>query len=404
MVATGCQLLPRAGFDFENDKPDPNAWTHGGDAETWRPGIGSLAYSPDGKRLVTSLGGPTQGVFDESTVSGLFASEAVYELWNTPDWLIGAHQQCRVSIAGGKAARISVSSDSDVFAVRHLMGVDFCRMEDGALIKRIDPPTDEFSGYYSVVSPDCRFVAWPQSRQDESTTFGIEQSRIAVASIFIQDVASEKIIRTFPQTSTGVSVEKFSPDGRFLAIALFDGRFLESEPTNELTIQLIDLHTGKVSFEIPNLDKRHYAQELISFSRDGSTLAVLTMSENTPGEKQPVISTWDVKLGKQIAKWPIGTDRMVWDLTFSADGKQLIGGIEYEREELEASKPEVRVWETSSGRTVTSWIHQDASDDAFPSWGITAVAMSPDGKTLAAGTSNGSIRFYDVPQTAISRP
>jgi WD40 repeat protein len=282
MLATGCQLLPHAGFDFEHDKPDPNAWAHGGDAETWRPGIGSLAYSPDGKRLVTSSGTPAYGFFDETRRSLLFTRSAVYELWDTSESVSRAHQKCRVLIVGGNAAWVSVSSNSDVFAVRHKNGVDFCRTEDGALIKRIAPPTDDFSGYHSEVSPDCRFVAWTQNKHEPFTLFGIKHPGIAVASISIQDVASEKIIRTFPQTSTGVSVEKFSPDGRFLAVTL---NAFETALSNELTIQLIDLHTGKVSLEIPILVQLYDPQ--VFFSRDGSTLALLAMSENAAGEMQP---------------------------------------------------------------------------------------------------------------------
>jgi WD40 repeat protein len=414
---TGCQLVSVPILALSGDKPDPNAWTtHGRDAETWEPAVASLAYSPDGERLVTGSTSRTQGFFDTSRRSSLFwQPPAIFALWDASDSQRIA-QRSRTSIAGGSAARVSVSSNSEIFAARHLHGVDFRRTEDGALIKRLDAPKD-LSGYQSVVSPDCRFVVWSQSTQDEQTSRDLHDiladsesepsdstknevihEKIEFASIFIQSVETEKIIRTLPQMSANVSAETFSPDGRFLAIVLS-----EEEDFN-WTLQVIDLQTGSISLEIPVLDQYYCLSRRVLFSRDGSTIALLTTAHDAAGEKQPVIATWNVKLGKEIAKWAVGADRMVWDLTFSADGRQIIGGIEVEdklesRQEVSVweSRPEVRVWETTTGRTVASWFHQDAFDDKIPSWGITAVAVSPDGKTLAAGTSNGSIRFYNVP-------
>ncbi len=121
----------------------------------------------------------------------------------------------------------------------------------------------------------------------------------------------------------------------------------------------------------------------IVFSHDDTTLA-------SAGDDQAIL-LWDVTNVKQsrALSWPV--DRQLYDvddLAFSKDGKFL----------ATAEDKDIRLWRVSNPRqpiSVGAPLHHFES--------VRSVAFSPDSKTLASGSDDGSITLWDISTPEQSR-
>jgi WD40 repeat protein len=151
----------------------------------------------------------------------------------------------------------------------------------------------------------------------------------------------------------------FSPDGKMLAIAQPDG------------LQLCEPDTGKKLMTIP-AEKTPF--RLVAFSADG------TLATNGPDEK--TVQLWDAGTGRPIRQLR-GHEDFVRHLAYSADGKRLV---------TSSADNTFRVWDCAGGETLL--VHRDI----HAAIGFGCVALSPDGKTVAAGSINSvfALRRWDV--------
>lgn len=97
---------------------------------------------------------------------------------------------------------------------------------------------------------------------------------------------------------------------------------------------------------------------------------------------------WDAETGKELHDLP-GHWNYVEAMAFSPDGKYLVTGCEplsdFAQKQLKLPVDQVFVWDVSTGKSVAQ----------LPI-GATAGAFSPDGKTLAVTTPDGTIQIRDA--------
>jgi len=169
----------------------------------------------------------------------------------------------------------------------------------------------------------------------------------------------------------------YAPSGRTLASGSYDG-----------SIRIWDLITGRTRAVLRD-GQRQSLVYTIAFSPDGKTLA--------SGDWNGTIRLWDLATGKLLhtvlgdGTVPGKQTSYVQVVVFSPDGKLLASG---------GQSSVVQLWDVATGKE-RSELRKDLSTDEGRRQrvcGVTSLAYSPDGKTLAAARYAGdpSIVLWDV--------
>ena len=129
------------------------------------------------------------------------------------------------------------------------------------------------------------------------------------------------------------------------------------------TIRVFDANTGRT---LLTFNERQPAVSVV-FSPDGRRLASYTQDRR--------ITVWDTVAGQALLVIPT-EEELIGSIVFSPDGQFIVG----------ASLSSVIIWESKSGLMVRKFYTPPP----------TAIALTPDGQTLAVAARDSSIRFFDV--------
>ncbi|HEY7152662.1 MAG TPA: sigma-70 family RNA polymerase sigma factor [Gemmataceae bacterium] len=199
----------------------------------------------------------------------------------------------------------------------------------------------------------------------------------------------------------------FAPNGKLFATAGADG-----------TVKLWETATGRVKATLPCGGRSVYS---VAFSPDSKTLA--------SGGRDGTVGLWDVATEKERATWKI--DQGTVSLAFSPDGKSLAAGYNSGNLDLwDAATGKERIalqggWPRRTGGGGISGLAMSVAfspngkllaagryDHTVKLWNVAtgkeksslnghtepvfSVSFAPDGKTLASGSGDGTVRLWDV--------
>ena len=331
--------------------------------DTWS-GVSGIAYSPDGRMLVS--------------VNGFKV-----ELWDM------VNGQLKAALTGHGCGTTSVAFSSN-----------------GRTIASSDLRSrlmlwDAVSGQHKATLTGHTNVAWNIAFSPDGRTLA---SASVDKTIRLWDTVNGTHQATLIGHTDRVESVAFSPDGRTLASGAFDD-----------TIRLWDVHTGthKATL-IEDNDYPWDAYQSVAFSPDGQMLA----SGSWDG-----VQLWDVR-SRQHKATLRGHKNDIRSLTFSPDGRTLVGaswrgtvelwdvpshqhkttlwhmadvsGISFSPDGqtfATAASDTVRLWDAHTGthKAIFSWDYSLVKGDAV----INSVTFSPDGRTIAGG-AYGQIQLWDV--------
>jgi WD40 repeat protein/tRNA A-37 threonylcarbamoyl transferase component Bud32 len=182
---------------------------------------------------------------------------------------------------------------------------------------------------------------------------------------YIWDLQTGNLVRKLPPHQGDIWALALSPDGTRLLTSSFN------------QIRLWDFASGEMLKEFTGHESKIWT---LAFTPDGKRFA-------SAGE-DPGIRVWDIDSGDQIGE--ISTPEVsTRSLAYSSDGKYLAAG-HYVQGKPDLTTSAVRLWNAET--------LQPERDLTGASWTVSAVAFSPDAKTLAVSCfeQNASIRTWNV--------
>jgi WD40 repeat protein len=304
--------------------------------------VNSVAFSPDGRLLASG------------------SSDWTIKLWD-----VATGREVR-TLTGhtSSVASVAFSPDGRLLASGSYKEIKLWDVATGQEVRTLTGHTDSVTSV--AFSPDGRLLA---SGSDDNT-------------IKLWDVATGQEVRTLTGHTDWVWSVAFSPDGRLLASGSLDG-----------TIKLWDVASGR---EVRTLGYQMGVWSM-AFSPDGRLLASGSCGRWDRGCVQGEIRLWDVATGSLVRTLVLSSDSRynsywVTSVAFSPNGRLLASGscIQWGASGLSCIVGDIRLWEVASGREVpTLW--QSSHVDV-----VWSVAFSPDGRLLASGSQDHSIKLWDI--------
>jgi RNA polymerase sigma factor (sigma-70 family) len=218
-------------------------------------------------------------------------------------------------------------------------------------------------------------------------------SRSKLSSLW--EVATDKQIHTLVGSPRGVA---FSLDGETLATISDKGRMVVWEAATGKEIStwtppqgrtpgpigfsadgkiLATVRNGVITPGEVMLWEAATAKRILTVTGDWFALSSNGKTLATWGKHDDPIWLWDVATGKKIHTLTGHLGHWIYSAAFSPDGKTLASG---------GDDGTIRRWEVATGKEIALSGHQRE---------VRAVTFSPDGKTLASGSADKTIRLWE---------
>ncbi|KAG8846669.1 hypothetical protein FRB91_000553 [Serendipita sp. 411] len=328
--------------------------------------VNSIAFSPDGRHIVSGSSDRTIRLWDAETGQPL----------GEP---LRGHSRNVSSVSFSADGRRIVSGSVD----------KLIRLWDTETAQTLGEPLKGHSKTVGSVafSPDGRYIVsgsedatirlWDaetgqtlgpplEGHQDTifSVSFSPDGHRIVSSS-------KDKTIRLW-STETGHALgESLRGHNGSIQSVVFstDGRYIVSG-SEDKTIRLWDTKTGQPLGE--PLQGHTGSVQSVALSPDGRHIV--------SGSSDKTIRLWDAETGQALGIPFQGHSGIVWSVTFSPDGRRIVSG---------SSDDTIRLWDAEIGQALGKPLQRHSGP-------VQSVAFSPDGRHIVSGSEDKTIRLWDA--------
>ncbi|KAF8580851.1 hypothetical protein K439DRAFT_1654228 [Ramaria rubella] len=307
--------------------------------------VTSVAFSPDGKHIVSGAGDNTVRVWDAEMGK---AASAPFE--GHIDWVTSV-----VFSPDGKHI-VSDSHDSTV------------RVWDAETGKAASAPFEGHSGTVTSVafSPDGKHIV-SGSHDKTVRVWDAETGKAASAP--------------FEGHSHWVTSVAFSPDGKHIVSGSWDNTVcVWDAETGKAASEPFEGHSRAVTSVAFSPDGKH----IVSGSRDNTVFTSVAFSPDgkhiVSGSEDNTVCVWDAETGKAASAPFEGHSHWVTSVAFSPDGKHIVSG---------SHDKTVRVWDAETGKAASAPFEGHSR-------AVTSVAFSPDGKHIVSGSGDNTVCVWDA--------
>jgi WD40 repeat protein len=317
-----------------------------------------VAYSTDGKYILTGTTNSTAQLWDPTTgkqVRDFVISSGIEALTFSPD-----STSITFGTSKGTAQIWSISTGEFVreFSGHEglVLGIKFSA--DGRFL--LTGSGDRTARLWDIATGQTIYVFGGHGNTVQDVAFSLDGKLIATAGN--DGIARVWKLETFPggtkfNVAAGAVQASFSPDSKQIVVAVQDG-----------TARIFDRTTGQIIMSLNGPADTEIRGAV--FSPDGRQ--VLTASSDG------VARLWDLATGKELRRFDGHTD-LVNKAIFSPDGKYIVTA---------SYDGTARVWDVQTGQTMVTYTNQGPGH-------VNRVAFSPDGKTVATSGDNGTVHTWD---------
>ena len=296
--------------------------------------VNSVAFSPDGKRIVTGSWDQTARVWDAATGQGLLTLQGL--AGNVMCVAFSPDGQ-RIATAGGPRG-----------TGRHPGEVKLWNAVTGEWI--LDLIGHDDCVWSMAFSPDGRRIV----------TGGGDWA-YGPGEVKVWDAGTGKEIMSLQEDIANVRGVAFSPDGLRLATGSIDNAAKVWDATNGQRLLTLEGHGNAV--------------QSVAFSPDGKHIVT---GAGAWGSGNGESKVWDAVTGESIMTLT-GHNAAVLSVTFSPDGQRIATG---------GWDQTIKVWDTQSGQEVlTLKGHTDR---------VRCVAFSPDGRRIVSSSDDQTAKVWDA--------
>jgi len=300
--------------------------------------IKSIAFSPDGRYILTGGGWWTEG--DKVLLWDAAAGQEVRRL--------EGHTHSANSVAFSPDGRYALSGSDD----------NTVRLWEIATAQQVHC----FKGYSC---PDCVAIA-PEGHSPfvRSVAFSPD-GRYAIAAYAV--LSDDNLIRLW-EVKSGREICRFKGHTRYVDSVAFspDGRYVLSGSADD-TVRLWEVATGR---EVRRFERHTSFVLSVAFSPDGRYIL--------SGSDDKTVRLWDAATGREVGRFK-GHTSNVRSVAFSPDGRYALSG---------SADGTVRLWDAATGREVRCF--EGHTDD------VNSVAFSPDGRYALSGSWDKTVRLWEL--------
>ena len=348
--------------------------------------VRSVAFSPDGSRVLSGDMGHGVKLWDAATGALLFAHGDSNSMTTRPSSAQFSRDGARIASGSGQYLKLwDTPSGVRFFEGDHARvaySPDGARLLAGGrdLLKLIDAGTGQVLHSFAGHSGDVTTVAFSADGKRVLAGIGFDGKPDASTDqgkIKVWDVASGRLLRTLRGHGKGVGAAVFTPDGS----RIISGGTYDVAPDAAIGYGKLRFWNAETGALIRAIDAHHEAVNAVAVSPDGTRVA--TGSDLDPISfgllyQIETIRLWDAASGKLIHTFG-GPTTPVHALAFSPDGARLLSGSD---DNL------VRLWDASGGKLIRTF--------AGHSGKITTVSFSSDGARVVSGSADGTLRIWST--------